>query len=371
MIETIKGTGSEAEFFGQWAGYHAKLVVAQQELARKDQIMGVFTELLTEGNALLVLSVGALRVMNGHMTLGMLVAFQTLMTSFLGPITSLLSVGAELQALRGELERLDDVSEHEADPIAAEATTKESEVAPRRLTGELELKDVTFGYLPFSPPLVSDLSLKLAPGQRIALVGGSGSGKSTVAKLVCGLYAPWKGEILFDGKSRESMPRSALTSSIAIVDQEVALFEGTVRENLTLWDDTIPEADVVQSAKDACIHEEIAKLPGGYDGMVLEGGANFSGGQRQRLEIARALVRQPALVLLDEATSALDPETEAKVDANLRRRGCSCLIIAHRLSTIRDADEIIVLERGRAVQRGSHEALIEQGGLYRELITTT
>lgn len=370
MIETIKGTGSEAEFFGQWAGYHAKLVVAQQELARRDQIMGVFTELLTEGNALLVLSIGALRVMDGHMTLGMLVAFQTLMASFMGPIQSLLSVGAEFQQIRGDLERLDDVMEHEADPVAAAPAPAPSDVA-ERLTGDLELKDVTFGYLPFSPPLVSDLSLRLAPGQRIALVGGSGSGKSTVAKLVCGLYAPWKGDILFDGKPRESMTRAALTSSIAIVDQEVALFEGTVRENLTLWDDTIPEADVIQSAKDACIHEEIAKLPGGYDGMVLEGGANFSGGQRQRLEIARALVRQPALVLLDEATSALDPETEAKVDANLRRRGCSCLIIAHRLSTIRDADEIIVLERGRAVQRGSHEALVEQGGLYKELITTT
>ncbi|MBX3186081.1 MAG: NHLP family bacteriocin export ABC transporter peptidase/permease/ATPase subunit [Labilithrix sp.] len=368
MIETIKGTGSESEFFSQWAGYQAKLLVAQQELARRDQLMVVFTELLARGNSLLVLSIGALRVMDGHLSLGMLVAFQTLMMSFIHPIESLSQVGASLQQLRGELERLDDVLEHERDPLSTAPV--EDEPSPVRLTGDLVLDDVTFGYLPFSPPLVSNLSLHLSPGQRVALVGGSGSGKSTVARLVCALYHPWSGRILFDGRAREELPRSALTSSVAIVDQEVTLFEGTVRDNLTLWDSTVPEADVIQAAKDACIHDDIARLPGGYDGKILEGGANFSGGQRQRLEIARALVRHPALVVLDEATSALDPETEQKVDHNLRRRGCSCLIIAHRLSTIRDSDEIIVLERGHVVQRGSHEELLEQGGLYRELITT-
>lgn len=284
------------------------------------------------------------------------------------PVESLSQVGAALQQLRGNLERLDDVLGHGADDALTEPETESAEI--KRLTGALELKQLTFGYLPFSPPLVTDLDLKIAPGQRIALVGGSGSGKSTVAKLVCGLYRPWQGEISFDGEPRESLPRATITSSVAIVDQEVTLFEGTVRENLTLWDDTIPEADVVQAAKDACIHQDIAKLPGGYDARVQEGGGNFSGGQRQRLEIARALARQPSLIVLDEATSALDPETEQKVDANLRRRGCSCLIIAHRLSTIRDSDEIIVLERGRVVQRGAHEELLSQGGLYRELITT-
>lgn len=376
MIETIKGTGSETEFFGQWAGYQARLLVAQQELVRRDQLLMMATELIGRANSLLVLCIGALRVMDGHLSLGMLVAFQTLMSGFIHPIESLSHVGAALQQLRGDLERLDDVLEHEHDPILAEVESKAGDERPstmvtKRLTGDLELKNVTFGYLPFTPPLVSELSLHLAPGQRIALVGGSGSGKSTVARLVTGLYKPWSGEILFDGHPREALPRLALTSSVAIVDQEVTLFEGTVRENLTLWDDTVPEADVVQAAKDACIHDVIAKLPGGYDGKILEGGANFSGGQRQRLEIARALVRQPALVVLDEATSALDPETEQLVDENLRRRGCSCLIIAHRLSTVRDADEIIVLERGVAVQRGSHEELMEQGGLYHELITTS
>ncbi len=368
MIETIKGTGSESEFFSQWAGYQAKLVAAQQKLAQRDQLLMMATDMLARLNSLLVLGFGALRVMDGHMSLGMLVAFQSLMSSFVRPVESLSQVGAALQQLRGNLERLDDVLEHAADDGAV---TRDDEPEPmKRLTGSLQIDGVTFGYLPFSPPLVTDLGLRIAPGQRVALVGGSGSGKSTVAKLVCGLYRPWSGRICFDGVEREALPRRTVAASVAIVDQEVTLFEGTVRENLTLWDDTIPEADVVQAAKDACIHQDIAKLPGGYDARVQEGGANFSGGQRQRLEIARALVRHPSLVVLDEATSALDPETEQKVDQNLRRRGTSCLIIAHRLSTIRDSDEIIVLDKGQVVQRGSHEELLTADGLYRELITT-
>jgi len=374
MMETIKATGSETEFFGQWAGYQAKLVMAQQAAARREQFILMATDVLSHVNSLLVLSLGALRIMDGHMSVGTLVAFQSLMMSFIQPVERLAQVGAALQQLRGSVERLDDVLAHERDESVdgeAEPAPRESDApAPKRLTGELELKSITFGYLPFSPPLVQNLDLHIAPGQRLALVGGTGSGKSTIAKLVCGLYSPWSGDIFFDRTKRDELPKSALISSVAMVDQDIALFEGTVRENITLWDDTIPETDVVQAAKDACIHEDITKLQGGYDARVTEGGFNFSGGQRQRLELARALVRQPALVVLDEATSALDPETERGVDENLRRRGCSCLIVAHRLSTIRDSDEIIVLERGRVVQRGSHEELLAQGGAYRELITT-
>lgn len=371
MIETIKATGSETEFFGQWAGHHAKLVGAQQKLARREQLLMVASDVLSRSNSLLVLTVGALRVIDGHTSVGTLVAFQSLMTSFVQPVERLSQVGAAVQALRGNVERLDDVLGHAED----EAVHRESDgpaepETPRRLTGELELSALTFGYLPFSPPLIEGLDVHIAPGQRVALVGGTGSGKSTVAKLVSGLYRPWGGQILLDGEPQQSLPRAALVSSIALVDQDIALFEGTVRDNITLWDDTVPETDVVQAAKDACIHEDITKLQGGYDARVTEGGFNFSGGQRQRLELARALSRQPAMVVLDEATSALDPETERRVDENLRRRGCSCLIVAHRLSTIRDCDEIIVLARGSVVQRGSHEELLAAGGAYRDLITS-
>ncbi len=373
MIETIKATGSESEFFAQWAGHQAKLANVQQTAARREQWLLMASTGLSHVNSLLVLAVGALRVMEGHLSVGTLVAFQGLMVGFLQPVERLSQVGAAAQDLRGDVERLDDILEQESDPMFApvQSDPREGDTAALRLTGELELRRVTFGYLPFSPPLVEDFDMHIAPGQRVSLVGGTGSGKSTVAKLVSGLYRTWSGEVLFDGRNREGLPRSALTASVAMVDQDIALFEGTVRENITLWDDTIPEIDVVQAAKDACIHEDITKLQGGYDARVTEGGFNFSGGQRQRLEIARALVRQPALIVLDEATSALDSETERQVDENLRRRGCSCLIVAHRLSTIRDSDEIIVLERGRVVQRGSHDELIAREGAYRSLITAT
>jgi ABC-type bacteriocin/lantibiotic exporter with double-glycine peptidase domain len=365
-IETIKASGAESDFFAQWSGHQANLIAAQEALARREQVLGIAAGALSALNSVIVLGLGALRVMDGQLTVGTLVAFQSLMASFLGPLENLAGFGAALQALRGNVERLDDVLGHARDPLALPAGAEH-----RRLTGELRLRDVRFGYLPFAPPLIDSLDLHIAPGERIAVVGGTGSGKSTVAKLVAGLYEPQHGQVLFDGQTRTALPRSALTRSIAMVDQDISLFEGTVRENLTLWDDTIPETDVVQAAKDACIHDDIAKLQGGYDAKLSEGGFNFSGGQRQRLEIARALVRQPALLVLDEATSALDPDTERRVDENLRKRGVSCLIIAHRLSTIRDCDEIIVLDRGRAVQRGSHEQLVAEPGPYRALIAAS
>jgi ABC-type bacteriocin/lantibiotic exporter with double-glycine peptidase domain len=279
-------------------------------------------------------------------------------------------MGSQIQVVQGSLARLDDVLRYDTDPVldTYAAETAGAEAVPQMLDGYLELRGVTFGYSRLDPPLIEDFSLSLKPGERVALVGGSGSGKSTVGKLVCGLYEPWSGEILFDGKARPQLPRSAITASVAAVDQEIFLFQGTVKENLSLWDTTVPLDLLEQAARDAAIHEEIANRPNAYETKVEEGGANFSGGQRQRLEIARALVANPRILVLDEATSALDAITEQEIDAALRRRGCTCLIVAHRLSTIRDCDEIIVLEQGKVVQRGAHDQLHAVDGPYARLI---
>jgi NHLM bacteriocin system ABC transporter peptidase/ATP-binding protein len=363
MIETIKAMASESAFFARWGGHQAKLAEAQQRTVRRDQLFSVATGGVHRLNALAILGVGALRVMDGQLSLGGLVALQSLVAGFLGPIASLTSFGMAFQQLRGSVERIDDVLGHEPEKSRGQAGPH------RRLTGDLLVRGLTFGYAPFSPPLVVGLDLQIRPGQRVALVGSSGSGKSTIAKLVCGLLPPSAGEILFDGEPLASLSPSTFAASVAVVDQQISLFEGTVRDNLTLWDPTVPERELIQAAQDACIHDDIMRLAGGYDASVGEGGFNFSGGQRQRLEIARALVRHPALLIMDEATSALDAETEYRVAENLRRRGSSCLIVAHRLSTIRDCDEILVLHQGRVVERGSHAQLMTEGTSYRQLIS--
>ncbi|MGE3804429.1 MAG: NHLP family bacteriocin export ABC transporter peptidase/permease/ATPase subunit [Gemmataceae bacterium] len=366
IIETLKATASEGDFFSRWAGHQAKVINGQQELGAATTYLNAAPVFLTSLSTVAILGFGGLQVMSGKLTLGELVAFQALTLAFTRPVNQLVGFGGSLQEIEGDLARLDDVLHYRLDdairPDDGEA------LAQRRLTGQVELRDVTFGYSPLGEPLLRNLSLHVKPGSRIALVGASGSGKSTIARLVAGLFHPWSGAILFDGKPRGAIPRAAFVQSLAMVDQDIFLYEGTVRDNLTLWDATVPEVRMIQAARDACIHDDVVSRGGGYDSLVEERGRNFSGGQRQRLEIARALVNDPAIVVLDEATSALDAETERLIDDNLRRRGCTCIIVAHRLSTIRDCDEILVLDNGRVVERGRHDDLIQHDGPYARLI---
>lgn len=372
MIETLKATGADDTFFTQWAGLQALFTNAQQRILHLRTLLGSLPILTSGLTSAMVLALGGLFTIDDELTVGMLVAFVFMVGSFTQPVGDLLEVVGILRNAQGPLSQVRDTLRH---PLATEFRERSggpsappAEPVLMQLSGQVSLRGVSVGYSPLDAPLIKDLDLDMKPGSRIALVGGSGSGKSTVGRLISGLLEPWSGEVLFDGRPASYWPQRLLRGSMSVVDQEIVLFEGTVRENLSLWDSSIPFDRLVQAAKDARIHDVIMARRGGYDGRVEEDGRNFSGGQRQRLEIARALAGNPTMLVLDEATSALDTLSERAIMDSLLRRGCTCVIIAHRLSTIRDCDEIIVLGHGEVVERGTHQQLMRKDGLYRALI---
>jgi NHLM bacteriocin system ABC transporter peptidase/ATP-binding protein len=376
LIETLKSSSTERDYFRRFAGRLANYISAEQSLSVTSSLLQVLPTTLTGLTNAAILGLGGLRIMHGSMTVGDIVAFQSLMNSFSEPVNGLVGFADQLQTLKGDVARLDDVALYPVSPRLADTAAvtgmRVDDVGLNghgKLAGAIEMHGVSFGYNRLGPALLENLELVIKPGQHVAIVGASGSGKSTIAKMLTGLYEPWTGEIRFDGIPLAEIPHQQLAASVGAVDQDIFLFEGTVRDNLTLWDPGVNDAAIAHALRETDMLEVVASRPGGITGPVLEAGRNYSGGQKQRLEIARALIGQPSVLVLDEATSALDTVSESHILEQIRVRGATCVIIAHRLSTIRLCDQIVVLDRGRIVQCGTHDSLITCEGTYRRLLT--
>ena len=370
MIETIKASGAENGFFEKWAGYQASVNTQSVKYARLNQYFGMIPSLVSSLMNTAVLIIGVYLTMQGQFTVGMIMAFQGFLGSFTAPAGKLISAGQTLQEMRADMERIDDVMKYPDDPACNSESEVGDDAESGKLSGNVEMRNVTFGYSRLGEPLIRDFNLTLKPGSRVAFVGSSGCGKSTLSKLLSGLYQPWSGEILFDGKPMTQIDRSVFTGSLAVVDQDIILFEDTIANNIKMWDNSIEDFEMIMAARDAQLHEDIMQRDGGYNYKITEGGKDFSGGQRQRMEIARVLAQDPTIIIMDEATSALDAKTEYEVVKSIKDRGITCIVVAHRLSTIRDCDEIIVMDHGDVVERGTHEELYALGGFYTKLVTS-
>lgn len=367
MIETIKASGAENGFFRKWAGYQANVTNNEVRIANATALWGIIPESISLIVNVAITTIGILFCMRGEFTVGMIMAFQGYLSSFMEPVNEMISASETILEMRTQMERIEDVMEYPEDDILKERP--EPDLEYKKLSGKVELKNVTFGYSRLEPPLIENFSLSLNPGSRVALVGPSGCGKSTISKLISGLYQPWSGEILFDGIPMNEIDKNIFRGSLVVVDQDITLFEDTIENNIRMWDESIENFEVIMAARAVGMHEEINARDGGYHSKLTENGKNFSGGQRQRLEIARVLAQEPTIIVLDEATSALDAKTEYEVAKEIKDRGVTCMIVAHRLSTIRDCDEIIVLDNGKVIERGTHDELYKLGGAYTALVS--
>ena len=367
MIETIKASGAENGYFERWSGYQASVNTQNVRYMKQDQLLGIVPSAVTSVTNTLIFVLGVWYVMQGRFTVGMIFAFQGYMQQFLAPAQQLIGAGQTIQEMRTSMERIEDVMQYPDDPVFA---AREDHGDHKKLSGTLSMKNVSFGYSRLGNPLIENFDLELKQGQRVAFVGATGCGKSTLAKLISGLYQPWSGEILFDGRPIADIDRSVFTGSVAVVDQDIILFEDSIAGNIKMWDESVEDFEMIMAARDAAIHDDIMQRPGDYRYRITEGGKDFSGGQRQRLEIARVLAQDPTMIILDEATSALDAKTEYDVVKSIKDRGITCIVVAHRLSTIRDCDEIIVLDHGKVAERGTHEELMKLDGAYKALVTS-